>query len=44
MSKAIIDEGAELAPSTPGQFEHFLAAEIDRLGKIARSAGIHAGP
>ncbi len=38
--KTLADQGAGVAPGTPAEFDRFIAAEIDRLGGVVKSAGI----
>jgi tripartite-type tricarboxylate transporter receptor subunit TctC len=37
--KQFNDQGAEASPSTPGEFGAFIAAEIERIGKIVKAVG-----
>lgn len=38
--KTLADQGVAVAPGTPAEFDRFIAAEIDRLGAVVKSAGI----
>ena len=41
VQKAFADQGAELSPSTPEQFQKLIASEVVRLGGIVKSAHMH---
>jgi tripartite-type tricarboxylate transporter receptor subunit TctC len=38
--KTLADQGVGVAPGTPAEFDRFIAAEIDRLGGVVKTAGI----
>jgi tripartite-type tricarboxylate transporter receptor subunit TctC len=40
VEKQIIEQGAEPITNTPTEFSAFIASEIERFGKVVRSAGI----
>jgi tripartite-type tricarboxylate transporter receptor subunit TctC len=40
VTKQIADQGAEPVTNTPAEFSAFIASEIERIGKVVRSAGI----
>ncbi|MDP3084735.1 MAG: tripartite tricarboxylate transporter substrate binding protein [Rubrivivax sp.] len=40
VAKALADQGVVASPNTPAEFDRFIAAEIERLGKVVKSAGI----
>jgi tripartite-type tricarboxylate transporter receptor subunit TctC len=42
VQKNFAAQGAEIRPSTPEQFAKFINDEIDRLGKVAKAANMHA--
>jgi tripartite-type tricarboxylate transporter receptor subunit TctC len=42
VQKNFAAQGAEITPSTPEQFAKFINDEIDRLGKVAKVANMHA--
>jgi tripartite-type tricarboxylate transporter receptor subunit TctC len=40
VTQQMIDQGAEPMTNTPTEFSAFIASEIERFGKVVRSAGI----
>ena len=38
--KLLADQGVVPAPTTPAEFDKFIASEVDRLGAVVKSAGV----